>query len=76
MSFYYLNWKKLPTTTTIRKEHPLIYRQTASVWTGQLERCIDLIFLLNDYPISTMEENVIVYRGQKDYSFYDGIKLF
>ena len=71
--FYYLNWKKLPTTTTIRKEHPLIYRQTASVWTGQLERCIDLIFLLNDYPISTMEENVIVYRGQKDYSFYDGM---
>ena len=71
--FYYLNWKKLPSTTTIRKEHPLIYRQTASVWTGQLERCIDLIFLLNDYPISTMEENVIVYRGQKDYSFYDGM---
>ena len=39
-----------------------------------MERCIDLIFLLNDYPISTMEEeNVIVYRGQKDYSFYDGM---
>jgi hypothetical protein len=61
------------TMREIMMEHPLIFRVDPDQWVDQLGSAVDLMFVLCDYPKDpSVREEVFVYRGQWDYSFYDG----
>jgi ADP-ribosyltransferase exoenzyme len=56
----------------LRREPPkLIKRLTLDHWKKQIISCADLIYLLYHYPKS--KEEHILYRGQPQYDFYEGL---